>query len=339
MPGPHLLIQTAHLGDAVLTLPLLVALAERHGPVDVLTTPEALPLLRGQAPVGELIPYDKHGRDRGVGGMWRMARRLAQGRYRTAWLPHRSFRTGMLARLAGIPERIGYGGSAGRLWYTSRVPLPATGHQVARLAALAGATPAPPPWFTLAPEAIAEAEAWLAGAAVPDRFIVLAPGARWHTKRWPGFVELAASLTDPVVVVGGPGDREVGEAIVRAAGGRAANAAGVLSLPGSAALIARSRLLVSNDSLPLHLASGLGRPVVAIFGPTVPGFGFGPLGPADRVVEHEGLPCRPCSPHGPMRCPLGHHRCMREIGAPAVVAAVERVLAGAGDPAGRGSDR
>jgi heptosyltransferase-2 len=68
----------------------------------------------------------------------------------------------------------------------------------------------------------------------------------------------------------------------------------------------------------------MATPTVAIFGPTVPEFGFGPLAPRASVVGHDGLPCRPCDRHGPRRCPLGHFRCMREL-TPALVA--ERVRA------------
>jgi heptosyltransferase-2 len=74
----------------------------------------------------------------------------------------------------------------------------------------------------------------------------------------------------------------------------------------------------------MHLASAMETPTVAIFGPTVPAFGFGPLATRASVVGHESLPCRPCDRHGPQRCPLGHFRCMREL-APALVA--ERVRA------------
>jgi heptosyltransferase-2 len=81
-------------------------------------------------------------------------------------------------------------------------------------------------------------------------------------------------------------------------------------------------VLVTNDSAPLHLATAVGTPVVAVFGPTVPAFGFGPRGARDRVVEHPALACRPCSAHGPQVCPLGHHRCMQELSVESVAAAV-----------------
>jgi heptosyltransferase-2 len=158
---------------------------------------------------------------------------------------------------------------------------------------------------------------------------VLAPGARWGTKRWPFYPDLAAALGEPVVVLGGDDDVGLGEGIVARAPGRSWNAAGALPLTVSAALLARAALLITNDSAPLHLATALGVPVVALFGPTVPAFGFGPVWPEDRVIEHPGLACRPCHHHGPMTCPLGHHRCMREIEVEAVVEAVNERARGA----------
>src|SRR5262249_35829303 len=94
-----LVIQTAFLGDVVLTTRLLAALAERDGPVDVVTTPAAAPLLEGHPAVAEVVPYDKRGADAGLGGLWRLGRRLRRRRYARAYLPHRSLRTAALAIL------------------------------------------------------------------------------------------------------------------------------------------------------------------------------------------------------------------------------------------------
>jgi len=73
----------------------------------------------------------------------------------------------------------------------------------------------------------------------------------------------------------------------------------------------------------LHFAQAVDTPTVAIFGSTVPAFGFGPRGPRDQVVGLDGLPCRPCSAHGPPSCPLGHHRCMRSLTVEDVLHAIE----------------
>src|SRR5258705_526557 len=97
---PTLVIQTAFLGDVVLTTPLLSALAARNGPVDVVTTPIAAPLIETHPAVRQVIPYDKRGSDRGWKGVTALGRRLKAQHYDRAFLPHRSLRTAALALLA-----------------------------------------------------------------------------------------------------------------------------------------------------------------------------------------------------------------------------------------------
>ena len=319
-----LVVQTAFLGDVVLTTPLLAELATAGGPVDVVTTPAAAPLLAHHPAVRRVIPHDKHGRDRGPGGVRRLAATLRAGGYRRAYLPHQSWRSGLAVLLAGIPERIGFRDAPARWCYTRRIARPAGGHETDRLLALAGASGPRLPTLGLTEADHAAAEGWLAAHGVPGGFVAVAPGSIWATKRWGRYPALAAVLDRPVVVVGGRDDRPLAAEVVAA--GRAWDATGALSLGGSAALIGRAAALVTNDSLPLHLAQATGTPTVALFGPTVPAFGFGPRGPRDRVVEVDGLDCRPCSRHGPARCPLGHHRCMVNLDVARVAATLDTLL-------------
>jgi heptosyltransferase-2 len=321
--GSTLVIQTAFLGDVVLTTPLLQALAARHGPVDVVTTPGAAALLEADPSVRRVIRFDKHGRDRGLRGAVALARTIRDTAYARAYLPHRSWRTAAIAMLARIPERVGFADAPANVLYTRRVPRVGM-HETDRLLSLAGAG-AYPVTIGITDDDRASAQAWMISRDVPERFVAVAPGSIWGTKRWPGYPALAALLDDFVVVVGGPEDRHLGDDVVAGAPGRVANAAGALPLRASAALIERAAALVTNDSAPLHLAQATRTPTVAIFGPTVTTFGFGPRGPADRVIEVEGLPCRPCSLHGPQQCPLGHHRCMQDISVDAVADAVRRI--------------
>jgi heptosyltransferase-2 len=330
-----LVIQTAFLGDVVLTTPLLAALAARHGPVDVVTTPAAAPLLETHAAVRRVIPYDKKGRDRGLGGLLTLARALRAERYDWAYLPHRSLRTALVAWLARIPRRVGFDDGWTR-FYSDVRPRPKSCHEVDRLLALVdpaltgGAMVAPRVALVLTGEDRAVTEGFLREHGIGADFVALAPGSIWGSKRWPYYRELAERLagTMGIVVVGGPEDAGLGEEIVRAVAGgggrwRAVNACGKLTLRQSAEAIRRAAVLVTNDSAPLHFAQAVDTPTVAIFGPTVPSFGFGPRGPRDRVVGVDGLPCRPCSAHGPPRCPLGHHRCMRSLTVEDVLHAVE----------------
>jgi heptosyltransferase-2 len=336
-----LVIQTAYLGDVVLTLPLISRLAREYGPVDVVAVPLAAPLLASQPAVRQVIAYDKHGRDRGPAGLLRLADGLRTTGYARAFLPHRSLRSALLARLAGIPERTGFAGGLAALTHTHRVTRRQTGHESVRLEALVGPPPAAPvvPWISLTTADRGAAARWLASQDLARGFVVFAPGARWATKRWPHYPALAARLGGPIVVIGGPEDAHLGAAIVAAAPGRAVSAAGVLTLPQSAAVIELARLVITNDSVPLHLAASLGRPVLVVAGPTGPASGFEPPGAHDRIIAHPDLPCRPCSLHGHDRCPLGHHRCMTELGVAQVAAAALERLDTAGEPGAANGER
>ena len=337
--GTSLVVQTSFLGDVILTTPLLTELA-RRGPVDVVVTKAAAPLLRGHPAVRDVIVFDKRGSDRGLAGIRRMARRMSRRDDGTprgieaAYFAQMSLRSALLPWLARVPVRVGWAASKpGRLFYTTRIPYAREAHHAVRCWQLAfpdgapevSAMPAP----TLVPggDERAAVDALLAPTTDGRPLVALSPGSVWGTKRWPYFPELAALLAPlaRVVVVGGPGEGELARAIVAAApAGAVLDATGRLSLLASAELIRRARVLVTNDSSPLHMASAVGTPTVAIFGPTVPAFGFGPLAQGSVVVEHQQMPCRPCHHHGPERCPLGHFKCMKEIGAARVMEEVVR---------------
>ena len=328
-----LVIQTSFLGDTILTTPLIAEL-NRRGPVDVVTTPAAANLLRYHPGVRSVIPYDKRGADRGVLGFLRMVRRLRGFRYETAYLAQGSVRSGALALAAGVGRRVGFATSSGRRFYTQKVELREDWHHSARLLSLAGVTPPTdgslrPRLYPGIPERGA-VDRLLAFHEVQDDgppLVALAPASIWATKRWPFYRELALALAPHarVVVLGAREDVPLSDEVSAGVPG-AINAAGMLTVLGAAELIRRCNVLVSNDSAPLHLASAVDTPTVAIFGPTVPAFGFGPLARDSTTIGLDGLPCRPCDRHGPRRCPLGHWRCMREIVPGDVVARVLDIL-------------
>ena len=329
-----LVIQTSFLGDTVLTTPLLAQLA-RRGDVDVVTTPASAALLANHPAVRSIIVYDKRGEARGLGGFLSLATRLRETKYDVAYLAQGSLRSAALALVAGIPSRIGFDTSAGRWFYTKRVTYREDLHHAARLLRLARPNGRPATGDELRPslhpgDAERDAvDALLArhGATTGETLIAFAPGSVWATKRWPYYAELAALLAPDLrpVIIGGADDTELAQYILAAAP-RAIDATGQLSLLASAEVIGRAAAIVTNDSAPLHLASAMGTPTVAIFGPTVPAFGFGPLAPRSIVLGHDELPCRPCDRHGPQVCPLGHHRCMRDLDAPTVAARVRSLL-------------
>lgn len=253
----------------------------------------------------------------------------------TAYLAQGSLRSASLALIAGYRNRVGFTSSDGRWLYTRRITHRPEHHHAERLLRLAlddDAVVVPgnltPSLFPSAGDRDAVDRLLPAHQVNGARLLALAPGSVWATKRWPGFPELARSLSSHgrVVVIGGTDDRELAAAIQSAAPG-AIDATGRLSLLASAELIGRCALLVTNDSLPQHLASAMGTRTLTIFGPTIPGFGFGPLAPHSAATGHEFLDCRPCHPHGPVVCPLGHHRCMRDLAGADVLSRALQVLA------------
>ena len=331
-----LVVQTSFLGDVVLTTPLVAHLA-MQGPTDVVCTPMASTLLANNPDIREIIVYDKRAADRGLRGFMRLASRLRAGRYDVAYHAQGSARSGALTFAARIPDRVGFSTSAGRRFYTECVVPIDNLHHAARLLSLGtrgsarDTSPADirPRLYPGDAERAAVDALLVANHATNDALVALAPGSIWATKRWPYFRSLAGELGRDarIVVVGSDADCELAAEIIAATKGHAIDATGRLSLLGSAELVRRAMLLVTNDSAPLHLASAMNTPTVVVFGPTVPEFGFGPLAEHAVVVGHPSLPCRPCDRHGPRRCPLGHWRCMREITSDVVASRARELLA------------
>jgi ADP-heptose:LPS heptosyltransferase len=149
-------------------------------------------------------------------------------------------------------------------------------------------------------------------------YVALAVGAAHGTKRLPErrMVELAGMVRGPLVIIGGEEDRAVGRSIADAVGGRVFDATGRYDLLGSASLIAGARAVIAHDSGAMHIACAFKRPVVSIWGSTVPAFGMGPYQPGHPaqvfISEVSGLSCRPCSKIGHDRCPKGHFHCMEQ---------------------------
>jgi heptosyltransferase-2 len=326
-----LVVQTSFIGDVVLTTPLIAELAKR-GPVDVVTGSGGAALLANDPAIRRTIVYEKSASDGGIAGFLRTTRRIRAGDhnngsepYETAYLAQGSVRSAMLAIAAGAKQRVGFGRSGGSTLYTRRVLFREDRHHAERLWSLSMSDCADPP----TPEQIrprlypGEAERAAVDTFLSESFddrsgsiIALAPGAAWGTKRWPYFPELATRFADShsIIVIGGEDDKSLAETIIGSCPpGRVASAAGRLTLLASAELIGRAQALVCNDSFPQHLGSAMGTPTLTIFGPTAADFGYGPLAPGSMAVGHEQLRCRPCHHHGPVRCPLGHWRCMREL--------------------------
>lgn len=330
-----LIVQTAFLGDTVLSTPVIGALRGSFPNAELwfLGTPGGSELVRRDPALAGVLTFDKRGRDRGVVGLLRFAARLRAERFDAAFALQRSMRTAVLLWLARIPKRVGFRSARLSWLYHRRVDRPIKPHDVERNLAIlgdeVGSTEGrgelrlfPPPRNEFSP-AIAE--------LLPNRgtYVVLAPGSVWRTKRWSAteYRRAAARYRQegtPVVVVGGPGERDVCAEVAADTG--AIDLGGRTSVGEYAGVIGEAKLLICNDSVALHIGSALKVPTVAIFCATSPLFGFGPWRNRAVVVEHTGLSCKPCRRHGSAHCPTGTEACMREVSAERVLDAAAGLL-------------
>ncbi len=321
--------QTAFLGDALLTLPLLKALENRFPGAEIHYFVRAgLEGLFSALPgLASVRPFAKRGADKGLGRAWALGRSLSREGFDLWVSAHVSLRSAVVAKASSIPVRIGYDKPwFNRLAYTRTVSRQFDElEEVERLMELARPLgiegPAPDPEMVLPRAAVDVADAYFSELTRP--VLGVHPGSTWPTKQWPEerFAEVvarAAQAGATVLVFGGPGEEPLAARIVDQAksfahGADIRDLSGRLDLPGLAAHLARLDACLTNDSGPMHLAWVQRVPLVALFGPTVRGLGFFPRGEGSTVLELPGLDCRPCGLHGPRRCPLGHHRCMTDI--------------------------
>ncbi|NUM87925.1 MAG: glycosyltransferase family 9 protein [Bdellovibrionales bacterium] len=333
-----LVIQTAFLGDVVLTTPFLrqLRLLEPRAEITLLTTPAGARLLTPSPWPLRVLSYDKRGRERGFRGFGRQAWGLRRERFDLVFCLHRSVRSALLARSTGSREVWGFRESPAAALYHRAVGRAQGAFEAEKnlelLTRKYGASFSLEdklPELHVSDEDEASAARLLGGLAGP--FAVMAPSSVWATKRWPAerFGALAARLSGriPTVILAGGDPEELALAREVADRGGGLNLAGKTSLGEMKAILRRASFAVTNDSAPLHMAIALGCPGVAIFGPTVRSQGFFPLAPAGRwiTVEREGLECRPCGPHGHTACPRGHFDCMRGLEVEEVFRAVEKL--------------
>ncbi len=332
-----LVVQTAFLGDAVLTLPMFQAIKLKYpdSKIDVLCTPEIREIFADNPHINELLVMDKRNADRGISALGQWSRKI-RGKYSVALVPHRSFRSALLIWLSGIPRRVGFDNSQGKWFFTDRVTFDWEMHDSERnlkLLEVIGVKSARPV-FQLAMSGSQETfNAFLKEQGIPSvaKIVGMNPGAMWNTKRWlpEGFAKVADSLIKEhqcsVILFGSGKDKPIIQSVISAMSGKAVNLAGKTDLRTLSFLISKCSLFVTNDSGPMHLACASGVPVVAVFGPTTRELGFFPYGEKSAVVELD-MACRPCSLHGGNVCPLTHFKCMRDITPEMVLAPCRKFL-------------
>lgn len=303
-PQRILIIRPSALGDVCRTVPVLATLrrAFPDAAIDWLVQEEFAPAILAHPALTEVLPFPRSRfarwwRDPLVG--WELLGWLGglrQRRYDLVFDCQGLGRSGFFSWCTRAPRRVGHAAARelGWLGYTVRHPLPEARHTVARMMSLLAAEGLEPVYDMRL--YVAECDrAWWGlrrdefGAA--GRYAVLAPTARWASKRWPAASwaaivgPLAERGFERVVLVGSPSERDQIEPVIAACDGRiAVSVAGQTTIGQTMAVIAGADLVIANDSAPLHMAVGFDRPCLGLFGPTDPEE-VGPFGRPEAVIR------------------------------------------------------
>ena len=336
MSEKFLIIQTAFLGDVILTTPLIrqLSLSSPGCEIHFVTTPIAAEILKSLPGVFS-YPYDKKNGGL-IQGFLEIKKRLNEHQFKAVYCVHKSPRSLLLGAIVSADKKYSFDSVLAKILGYETVKYPPYDENIHYVDKV----------LKLVPDALSsKSKPWLQSSVeeknifqkkYPDLtkpYVVVSPYSAWGTKMWPEenyfkVVEKILQNTDyDIVLTGSAADANSSEKKNRNTNSRVKNLIGKTTVNDLKVLIENSKLLLANDSAPIHIAAAFNIPVVAVFGPTVKKWGFFPLSEKAIVCEvSTPLDCRPCSLHGPKTCPQGHFRCMKEVSVDQVWGSLSKLL-------------
>lgn len=320
-----LIIQTAFIGDAVLTLPMIQKLKEiyPHSFVDVVCIPSTAEIFLSSPHVNEVIILDKRGKHKSLRELKSFSKDIKRRKYSRIFSPHRSFRTAALVLLSGVRETYGFSNSSLKYVYKNIIEYDAQKHEVQRNLDLISYNYTDESWRILPqveiPEEIqVKVNQYLQVNNIRDGFIAISPGSVWATKRYPSehYVRIVNHLVSSamqIVLIGGENDKEITSEIKDNFNKDVFDTSGLFSLVESIELIKHSSLLITNDSAPTHLGMCANLKVLTLYCSTVPWFGFYPYNKLSGYLSLDDLYCKPCGIHGFNKCPVKTFECGKKL--------------------------
>jgi glycosyl transferase family 9 len=292
-----LIIHTAFIGDIVLSTPLIQKLKDLYpkSKIDYLTLPTNQSVLYNNPNLNEIILYDKKGKDKGIKGFLKVLKILKQKKYDYAVIPHRFIKSILLAKLAKIPDIVGFDVATGSSLLDKKVHYDMKKHEVERLLNLVEYEGEKiPVRIYPAKENFVKIEKMLKNSGYTgkkeQKLILVAPGSQRPKKMWPiekyreiierlkknknYFIGITGSKSEKELPLNFEKDKNV------------IDFRGEISLVEFGALISKADVVVGNDSSPIHIASGFEKPfVIGIFGPGKRSLGFFPWTEKSNVIE------------------------------------------------------
>lgn len=341
-PDPRILVlKPCCLGDVLMATAVVEAL-RRHWPtasIDFAVGRWSRPAVEHHPHLRRLIDCGRVGEGAYSWREWlELARRIRAGQYDLCLVLDRSPAMALLPALAGVPWRVGLDSAGRGIALTRRVPVAGLMHEVdlylACVRALGIPTEGARPTFYPTPAARERVRGMIpAGRSVAVIHPAGGqnPGMALSAKRWPAprYAEIARRLAQKrqasVIIVGGPGDRELAEEVRHLAGEleHVHNMAGELSFDELGALLERAAVFVGNDTGAMHLAAAVGTPTVAVFGPSDPRR-YGPYGAGHRAVW-KPPECAPCFDRGRWNESCQRFRCIEAVSVEDVWQAISQV--------------
>lgn len=322
-----LLIQTAFLGDFILTTPVIKKLSHFYGDekVFVIARPFASEISKSR-----IIPFDKDKKSKKFFEFLNTLRKIISIKPQIAFVPHLSATSSLLAFLPLIPIRIGFEENPLSFLFTHKIKKYGVRfeHEVERISKILIPAGLDLKDIELKPEIFVDQNYlskwekffhevknnynYKVNKSIGKekiKIVAFSPFSNWRTKTWFWWKEFLETnkIKDFIFIL--LGQKEETGNFPR----NVINLSGKTSLRDVVAIIKLSDIFLGVDNGLSHIASSFDKPSFVIFGPTIPEFGFFPLSKKFQVIEVSGLECKPCSPHGPQVCPKGHFSCMKEL--------------------------
>lgn len=316
-PEKILVIQTAFLGDLILSTVLFkqIKIRHPHSHLTVLVNKGTELVLQSNPYIDTILPVNKKETFKNPLLFIQFLVELRKLHFNICYSPHFSYRSSLISFFSRAKERIGYKESGFSFLHTKTYTRPLKGvHEVQKLLSLLELNQIERPEIFLEDGSLIEIKQVL--KTIPP-FIAIAPSSLWETKRMPiaKFIDLIRMILEGTnytpVIIGSKNDLSLANQIIDTLGTRVINMTGQTNLLELSYLISIAAAVISNDSSPIHIASAFNVPTLAIFGATIPDFGYTPLS-EKQFLSEVTLPCRPCGIHGGHVCPEKHFRCMKD---------------------------
>lgn len=336
IPEKILIVQTAFLGDAVLTLPMIQFLknSNKNALIDVIAIPSTADLFKASPAVRDVIVFDKRGKEKSFAGILRLSSLLRSNNYTAVYSPHRSFRSSLLVKLSRVKETFGFDISSWSFLYKTRIRYESDSHEVLRNLKLAGFVSRGEDDWKIIPEIkidrdLSEKMQTRLSSLSEKKMAAIAPGSVWNTKVYPGeyFEKIAGYLISKgyfLLFMGGSSDKLLCDNLEQKFRGNSKSFAGEFSVVESVAALKNCTLIVSNDSAPTHLGAAADIPVLTLYCSTVPKFGFYPY-LKGHYLSYDDLSCKPCGIHGHEICPIKTFDCAYKLTPEMVIRRIEEI--------------